>query len=167
MLASFTGLDYTLFAVIIICLLMGLRRSAIREIFALVVWVLAYVLASRYDQVVFNWLSKTISNDYMCSILSFVLIIIATLIVGAVVNLILSLTVLKGDKSLRGRSIGALLGIGRGFVIALIVIFFLSETNWQKANWFEQSQAVSTTMPAIDWMSQHTALPHLGIKPKS
>lgn len=115
--------DYAIIGVIALSAITGLIRGFIKEIVALGVWVIAGWMAFVYAKPVANWLGTYVQDKSARVILAYVVIIVGTIIIGGLLNTMLSFIMhhsgLTGTDRLLGIGFGAVRGI---FVVALVMV---------------------------------------------
>ena len=83
-------IDIAIIAVIGLSVITGLFRGFVKELVALCVWILAIWLAFNYSQNLDPWLKSYVQEQSARTAIAFVIILFATLLVGGVINAILS-----------------------------------------------------------------------------
>ena len=149
-------IDYAIIAILAVSALTGLVRGFIKEIVALSVWVAAGWLAFVYAKPVSGWLGAYIHDKSAQVVLAYIVIIVGTLIIGGILNTILSFMMhhsgLSGTDRLLGLGFGAVRGV---FVVALIMVVVrisaLPEDEYRK-----QSQLYDYFTPVVNWMYRYT-----------
>lgn len=149
-------IDYAIMSVIALSAITGLVRGFIKEIVALGVWVIAGWMAFVYAKPVAAWLGTYVQDKSARVILAYVVIIVGTLIVGGLLNSMLSFIMhhsgLSGTDRLLGVGFGAVRGI---FVVALIMVVIrlsaLPEDEYRK-----HAMLYAYFTPAVNWLYQYT-----------
>lgn len=145
---NFNGVDYFFLAIFIFSTLAGFTRGFIKEIISLLSLAAAIVIGAVFShplalsftsspgvQSVVTQASGTINMDvsqpvsYIAVGVSFGILFAVTLIIGSIVGFILNLIVSFGALGLGNRILGALFGLGRGFLINLVIIFMIQLTS--------------------------------------
>ena len=134
------GFDYLLLAIVGLSLLLGIKRGFVTELVALFIWIAAFFLSLYFSSDVASHLSFVSSDPQTASLVGFILIMIAAIIIGAIVNFIVSAASRGDGKGVIDRLIGAVLGLCRGAVMCFVIVFILMQTNWVGANWFNESR---------------------------
>lgn len=149
-------IDYTIIAILALSALTGLVRGFIKEIVALSVWVAAGWLAFAYAKPVSAWLGAYIHDKTAQVVLAYIVIIVGTLLIGGILNTMLSFMMhhsgLNGTDRLLGLGFGAVRGV---FVVALILVVVrisaLPEEEYRK-----QSQLYAYFTPVVNWLYRYT-----------
>jgi membrane protein required for colicin V production len=74
------------------------------------------------------------------------------LIIGALVNYIVTQLVQKTGLSITDRFFGAIFGGVRGILIVLLIVFIVSATNFQSAEWYQKSQLTYRLQGVSNWI---------------
>ena len=131
--------DYFIIGIIVVSALISVFRGFVREAFSLVVWVAAFWLAWAFFREFSQYLIQWISLPSARLGISFAIIMIAVLIVGGVVNYLLSQLVEHTGLSGTDRLLGIFFGIGRGAIIVAIIILLAGLTALPQDPWWNQS----------------------------
>ena len=147
-------IDYIIIGIIAFSILVSLLRGFVREVLSLGSWVVAFIVASQFYPYLAAYLtqieSMSIRNGTAIGIL-FVL----TLIVGAIVNYVISQLVDKTGLSGTDRVLGAIFGLVRGALIVAALLFFMDTfTNFEQTDWWKESQLIPHFGFIIEWFFQ-------------
>jgi membrane protein required for colicin V production len=119
----FTAFDYAVMAVIGVSALRGAWRGLIGEIFGLIGWIAAFLVACRYVQYVVPWIPAHWPGGALTQwLIAFALIVIGVVFVAGLVNALLSRIVQVSGLSGVDRSLGLMFGLVRGVVLVLILV---------------------------------------------
>ncbi|HVT62855.1 MAG TPA: CvpA family protein [Legionellaceae bacterium] len=149
-------MDYVIVGIIAISVLTGLIRGFVKEIIALSVWIVAVWLSFVYAKPLAHWLNTYIQDKSAQVVLAYVLIIVGTLIVGGILNTIISFMMHRSGLSGTDRLLGLGFGFLRGiFVVGLIMIVIkisaMPEEDYQK-----KSLLYAHFNPLVNWLYQYT-----------
>jgi membrane protein required for colicin V production len=118
-----TVFDYAVIAVIGLSGLRGMWRGLIAEVFGLIGWVVAFIVATRFVGVVLPYIPATWPGGTLTQwVVAFAILVIGVMLLVAVLSALLNrLTDMVG---LRGvdRALGGLFGLIRGVVLVLILV---------------------------------------------
>ena len=118
--ALLTGFDYAVIAVIVLSALRGAWRGLVAEVFALIGWIVAFVLAARYAGrlapfIPANWPGGALTQW----LVGFAAIAVGVIVVSSVGSALMGrLTEVTGLRSI-DRSLGLLFGLARGVLLVL------------------------------------------------
>ncbi len=117
--------DAAISAVIGLSVFTGMFRGFVKELISLGVWVLAFWCAITYSHIAAAWFQPYVADKTACTAIGFVIILVLTLILGAVVNGIVSHVLHRSGLSGIDRMLGMGFGFVRGvFIVALIMMVF-------------------------------------------
>lgn len=149
-------LDCAIVAVIGLSIITGMFRGFIKELISLGVWVLAIWLASTYSQSVSVWVQQYIADKTACLAVAFVGILVATLIAGAVVNIIISLLLHRSGLSGIDRLLGMGFGFVRGVFIVALLMLVAKMTSLPVEEYRAKSRLYAQFDPLVDWIYSYT-----------
>ena len=140
-------IDASILIVTLLSCVFGLWRGLVREIFSLVTWIFALLVARRYSEVLANLLFNSFDNLTMRYVAAFALIFIIVMMLGTFLNFLLSkLLVFTGLKFV-DRLMGGVFGVARGVIISFIGLFvssfFFSQAQiWQESKLIPYGQTM-------------------------
>jgi membrane protein required for colicin V production len=117
-----TEFDYAVLLVVGISVAIGAVRGLIREAFSLAGWVLAFVVANTFGNEVAGWLRGFIHNDSARLISAFVLVFVLVLLAMGLAGMLLSKLFRIAGLGLADRALGAIFGLARGIVVAVVAV---------------------------------------------
>lgn len=145
------GMDYAIAGVVALSALISLVRGFVREALSLLSWGCAFFIASHYYVMLSEWLTGIQSPVLRYAIAAGILFI-ATLIVGAIVNYLISTLVNKTGLSGTDRLLGVCFGALRGVLIVAALLFFLDAfTPMSDSQLWKQSRLVPQFGYIIHW----------------
>lgn len=146
-------LDIVILGVMLLSMLTGIIRGFVKELIALVIWVLAISLAYHFSPVLDPYLRGWMSDQRFRFIAGFIAIMLSVLIVGGIANALLSMLMKKSGLSGTDRILGMGFGFARGvFIVSLgLVVFHM--TSLSKEEQLKDSKMLVAFSPAVDWMS--------------
>ncbi|KTD20437.1 colicin V [Legionella lansingensis] len=145
-------IDLLIVAVIALSVVTGLIRGFVKELIALAVWILAIWLAFTYSQNLDPWLQKYIQDKTTRTVTAFIIILIAILIAGGIVNAILSFILKRSGLSGTDRILGMAFGFVRGvFIIALIMVA-IQMTSVPYKKYAANSKLYAQFEPVVNWL---------------
>ncbi|WP_217518047.1 CvpA family protein [Vibrio metschnikovii] len=135
-------LDIVILSVIGLSALISLLRGFAKEALSLVIWFAAFYIASEYYAKLAVYFSN-IKDEMFRNGSAIAVLFIATLIVGAIVNYVISQLVDKTGLSGTDRILGVVFGALRGVLIVAAALFFMDAfTASPNAEWWKGSQLV-------------------------
>jgi len=119
----FTAFDYAVVAVIALSALRGAWRGFVGEIFGLIGWIVAFLVACRYVDRLVPWMPAHWPGGALTQwLIAFALIVIGVVLVAGVANALITRLVTASGLSGVDRSLGLMFGVVRGVVLVLILV---------------------------------------------
>lgn len=135
-----TGFDYAVLIVIALSALRGMWRGLLSEVFGLVGWVAAFLIASHYVARVVAYIPATWPGGQLTQwLVAFAALVIAVMLVVAALSALLNR--LTEATGLRGvdRSLGTLFGLARGVILVLILVVLGGLTDLPKQEFWRKA----------------------------
>ncbi len=145
-------IDFSILGVIAVSALISLTRGFVKEALSLLSWCCAFYVASHYFSYLASWLTS-FEQPVVRNGVAIALLMIAVLILGALVNYIISTLVQITGLSGTDRLLGMGFGILRGVLCVTILLFFLDTFSELSSNsaW-TQSQLIPHFKVIIQWL---------------
>jgi len=146
-----TVVDVVVIFVIFLSALFSLLRGFVKEAISLATWIIAIWLAATFAPQLADALPDTIESEAVRQAIGFGVLFVLTLMVGALVNMLVSQVVKKTGLSGADRIFGVAFGVLRGGLIIVVFVVIggmtpLPESDWwQSSNllpWFENTAMV-------------------------
>lgn len=144
--------DLVIVGIIALSVLTGLIRGFVKELIALLVWILAIWIAFNYSQSLDPWLQKYIQDKTARTVTGFILILVATLIAGGIVNALLSFILKKSGLSGTDRILGMGFGFIRGVFIVALIMVVIKMTSMPYEQYASNSRLYAKFDPAVNWL---------------
>ncbi|BCA95281.1 colicin V biosynthesis protein [Legionella antarctica] len=148
-------IDIAIIAAIGLSVLTGLFRGFVKELVALCVWILAFWLAYTYCQSLDPWLQSYIKEQSARTAIGFIIILFATLLVGGVVNAVLSFILKRAGLSGTDKTLGMLFGFMRGVFIVALIMVAVKMTSLPYQEYSKESMLYARFDPAVDLLYAH------------
>lgn len=145
--------DLVIVAIIGLSVITGLVRGFVKELIALAVWILAFWLAFHYAQDFDPWLKKYIQDKTARTVTAFILILVATLIAGGLVNVLLSFLLKFSGLSGTDRILGMGFGFIRGVFIVALLMVIVEMTSLPHQEYAKESKLYASFDPLVAWLS--------------
>lgn len=148
-------IDYSIIGMILISSIIGLFRGFIKEAFSLIIWVFAIWVGLTFGQEFSHFLEGIISVPSLRISAAFGILFIITLILGALVNYLLSELVKKTGLTGSDRFAGMIFGIGRGLVVISIAVMLAGLTPLPEDPWWKESTLIPPFQSLAVWFRDH------------
>jgi membrane protein required for colicin V production len=149
------ALDYAVIAVMLISIVIGVLRGAVRELMNIAGWVLAFVLAYVYAPSLAAQFADWAAEPVLRLVAAWIAIFLMVLLGVAVITSLVSGLVKQLGLGGLDRGVGALIGVARGFAVLLALTLAAGFTTipqtslWREAAstpWLEIAALYSRTM---------------------
>ena len=146
-----TVVDIVVIFVIFLSALFSLLRGFVKEAISLATWIVAIWLAATFAPQLADALPSNIESEAVRQAIGFGVLFVLTLMVGALVNMLVSQVVKKTGLSGADRIFGVVFGVLRGGLIIIVFVVIggmtpLPETEWWQSSallqWFESMAIV-------------------------
>jgi len=147
-------IDLVIIAVIALSALISLIRGFVKESISLVTWVIAGLLALRYYSPMADLLEPFIVSATLRNWVGGGILFVATLVVGAIVNFIVSQLVSKTGLSGTDKALGVVFGGARGVLIVTMIVLLASLTPMPEASWWQDSAMIGFFQQLAEWIKE-------------
>ncbi|KAF1056224.1 MAG: Colicin V production protein [Pseudomonas delhiensis] len=137
--------------IIVVSSLISLSRGFVKEALSLLTWIVAGSVAWMFGGALSEHLAPYIQLPSGRVIAACALLFIATLLVGALVNFIISELVRVTGMSGTDRVLGMAFGGARGVLLVVLLVGLLSLAPVQQDPWWQQSVLVPHFLMVADW----------------
>ena len=145
-------LDLVILGIIVLSALISLIRGFVKESISLVTWIVAGVLAFRYFAPMADLLAPFVDAPTIRNVAGFSILFVSTLVVGAIINFIMSQLVSKTGLSGTDKALGVVFGGARGVLIVTMVVLLASLTPMPEADWWQDSAMVGFFQQLAEWV---------------
>ena len=147
--------DWTIFAVLALSSLISIKRGFLKEAISLAIWVAAFFIAVAFHERLAVLLNDSIDSASIRYVLSFAILFVATLIVGAMVNHLIAELVKMTGLSGTDRMLGVAFGLTRGLVIVMaILILAPMAVPVEQDRWWHQSMLIPQLLLMEQWCKE-------------
>lgn len=144
--------DMAILAVILISALISLVRGFVKESISLATWILAGFIALSYYLVLADLLQPYIDSPTIAQVAGFAVLFLSTLIVGAIINYMVSQLVTKTGLSGTDKTLGVVFGAARGVLIVSMIVLFAGLTPMPSESWWQESLMVDHFLKVAVWI---------------
>lgn len=148
---TFTWVDWAFIAVIAISSLISLSRGFVKEALSLLTWIVAGVVAWTFGGSLSHYLVDYIETPSARVIAACAILFVATLVVGALINFLISQLVKMTGLSGTDRLLGMVFGAARGALLVVVAVGLLSLLPVQDDLWWRESHLVPHFLLVADW----------------
>ena len=145
-------LDLLIIGVIALSALISLIRGFVKESISLLSWIAAGIVAFRYFSAMAELLEPYLADPTIRSMAAFAVLFISTLIIGAIINFIMSQLVSKTGLSGTDKALGVVFGGARGVLIVTMIVLLASLTPMPEAQWWQDSAMVGFFQELAEWV---------------
>ena len=145
-------LDLLIVGVIALSALISLIRGFVKESISLLSWIAAGIVAFRYFSAMAELLEPYLADPTIRSMAAFAVLFISTLIIGAIINFIMSQLVSKTGLSGTDKALGVVFGGARGVLIVTMIVLLASLTPMPEAQWWQDSAMVGFFQQLAEWV---------------
>lgn len=139
-------IDQGIIIIIAISMFIGIIKGLIKEIMSLITLSIAFTVAILYHKNIANLFGNTIPNDTK-TIISFLLIVFAILIIGGIISKALANIIGFVQLNMTNRITGAIFGLIRAILIIALIIVALRLFKLNPDNYFKDSKLITKFIP--------------------
>ncbi len=136
----FTAFDYAVMAVIGLSALRGTWRGFLSEVFGLIGWIVAFLVAARFVSLLVPFIPANWPGGALTQwLIAFAIIVIGVMLVASVANALLSRLVQVSGLGGVDRSLGLMFGLVRGVILVLILVALAGLTELPKQEFWRNA----------------------------
>jgi len=144
--------DYAILVAVALSAIVGFFRGFAREAVGLATWVIAFWLAFRFSEPAAVLLDSLISVRSVRLAIAFGTIFLSTLILGAIMNYLVSRLVSGTGFAGTDRSLGGLFGVLRGVAVLVVLVLLAGLTPVPGDAWWQKSVFVGHLERGALWL---------------
>ena len=160
------AIDYIIIAIVLVSAITGLIQGFLREVCALVTWVLAVWLAWKFGASLEPYLGGALRQApyglWAGRGIVFIVVLVVGGITGAIINHYIRLSMFSGLD----RLLGFLLGVLRGVVIVGVAMVLAQQVKLDGEGWWKKSRLLPNLQPMAN-LVRSVAGEHLPGRPAS
>ena len=143
-------IDYLLLGVIVASGVVGLFRGFVKEALSLGFWGIAIWCAWQFSDLAAAQMTGWVEDPVLRLWVARVVVLVSVLIAGGILTALLSLLLHQTGLTGTDRLLGGLFGLGRGAILAALVVIVLQFTGFDKDPWWADSKLIPYTVPVAD-----------------
>src|SRR5690606_27951231 len=148
---AFSWVDCAFVAVIAISGLISLARGFVKEALSLLTWIVAGVVAWMFGGALSRYLDGYIETPSERVISACLILLVAPLLVGALINFLVGQLVRVTGLSGTDRFLGMVFGAARGALLVVVAVGLLSLLPVREDRWWRESKLVPHFLMVADW----------------
>jgi membrane protein required for colicin V production len=147
-------LDVVILGIVLLSAVISLARGFVREAFSLAIWVLAFWVAWSFFRDLEVPLRALIDSPTARLGIAFGALMIATLIVGGLINYLVSQLVERTGMSGTDRLVGMVFGTARGVLLVAALVLLAGLTPLPTEGWWTESSLVGYFEELAYWLRE-------------
>lgn len=145
-------IDYAIVALIVISSVIGLMRGLVKEVFSLLLWVLAIWVGLNFSREGAVFLPAMITSPTARMASAFAVLFLLTLIIGSLISYLLGELIEKTGLTGSDRFAGMIFGIARGLLVVTLVIMLAGLTPIPEESWWKESLLIPPFQSLAIWL---------------
>jgi len=147
-----TWADWAIIAVLGLSALISVVRGFVKEIVSLLIWLAAAVIASIFHDQLASLMSDLIDTPSLRMLAAWIVLFVAVLLVGSILNYLLGKLVKATGLSGTDRLLGLFFGAIRGLIIVMVILIILPKIlPVMEDQWWLESTLIPYFMQYEDW----------------
>jgi len=134
-----TAFDLLAIGIVGLSTVLAFWRGLIRVLASLAAWVVGVLAAIRFSPLIGTMLPDLGESPAVRYVVAFAIILVVVLIIGALVGFLVSRLALAVGLGFLDRSLGAIFGLARGVLIAVLLVLFAGLTTLPRSDWWQNA----------------------------
>lgn len=151
-LETLIWIDYVIIGIIVLSSLISLVRGFMREALSLAAWILAFWVSWTFFRELATYFEQWITVPSMRLGVSFLLLLVVTLVLGGLVNYLVGQLVEKTGLTGTDRMIGVFFGMARGCLLVGIAVLLAGLTAIPADPWWHESVLIGYFQDLALWL---------------
>jgi membrane protein required for colicin V production len=147
--------DYGIAGLLAVSALVGFLRGMLREILNLLTLYAAFWVCVQYNQELYAYLADKVSYSVIRTPLSYAILFFVTLILGGLINFIITQLIQKTGLKSANRLLGLILGLARGSLLVSILVFLAGFTALPDQTWWKHSKCIPPFKSLAVWLKDN------------
>jgi membrane protein required for colicin V production len=146
-----TWVDWAIVAIIAVSALISLTRGFVKEALSLLTWIIAGLVAWLFGGALAELLVPYIETPSLRVIAACSILFVMTLLLGGLVNYLISQLVKATGLSGTDRFLGMVFGAARGALLVVVAVGLLSLAPVEADAWWRESVVIPHFLLVADW----------------
>ncbi|WP_062270070.1 CvpA family protein [Endozoicomonas arenosclerae] len=151
---TFTWIDWVIAAIVIVSALISLKRGFFKEVLSLLTWIVAVFVAWTFNGSVANLLTQYVETPSVRIISASLMLFVATLLVGGLVNRIFAELVEATGLTGTDRLLGMVFGGLRGCLLVVLVVGLMTFAPLENDEAWQDSVLLPHFLLLADWSKE-------------
>lgn len=147
--------DYVIIGIVSMSALIGLLRGLIKEAFALALWIFAGWVGFHFSRDFSMLFQNSISYPSARIGAAFVVLFVATLMLGGIISFILSKLIESTGLTGTDRLLGMGFGVVRGCFLVALLVMLAGLTPLPEDPWWKQARLIPPFQALAVWLRDH------------
>lgn len=127
-----TSFDYIVIAIIALSVVVSMMRGAVKELLAIMGWIVAFYVAKAYSSMLAAFLPGAIPTEALKTLIAFLILLVAVLLISGLLAMAISSIVSKVGLGSLNRLLGVIFGFAKGLLIVSVLVFLAGLTSLPK-----------------------------------
>lgn len=149
---KFTFADYGIIGFLLLSVLISLFRGFVRECLSLTTWVVAVVIALKFNSQLTTFLEPYIATPSLRVFASFGILFVITLLLGGLLSFLLAKLIACSGLSGTDRCLGILFGLARGILLIGVMLILITFTSFSNDDWYKNSLLIPHFSSLVIWL---------------
>jgi len=158
-----TVVDWSIVALVLLSLILGVVRGFVREVFSIAGWILGAYLALRYASELGALIPLEIEWPVVKTLVAGVLILAVCVFAAALLGWLARRLLVAVKLSPADRTLGGVFGLARGVLIIALLVFAARDTQVARQPFWRNSFVLPQVEAAVRFASRH--IPFAGLTP--
>lgn len=145
-------LDVGIIILIVLSAIIGLIRGFVKEALSLATWVAAFAFALIYVKPLAEALPFAVQSEVARMGIAFAIIFFSVLVIGAIINHLLSSAVSSIGLGGVDHVLGGAFGVLRGGLIITLLVILMGLTALPAQSWWKESQLIPWFEDSAEWL---------------
>jgi membrane protein required for colicin V production len=134
-----TAFDFLVIGIVGLSTVFAFWRGFVRVLASLAAWVVGVLAAIRFSPLVGTILPDVGESPAVRYVVAFAIILVLALIVGALIGFLVSRLARAAGLGFLDRLLGAVFGVARGILIAVLLVLFAGLTTLPRSDWWQNA----------------------------